>query len=67
MMMMIMMIMIMMMVFLEFDQTKISLKMILDSEKWKKVEQLLHHGKMKTSLGFLASGYTEFLSNRTSL
>ena len=38
--------------------------MILDSEKWKKVEQIFNHGKMKTSLGFLASGYTKFLSKK---
>ena len=34
----------------------------MHSEKWKKVEQPSNHGKTKTILRFLATGYTEFLS-----
>ena len=36
------------------------LKMILDSKKWKKMEELLNRKKTKTSPGFLASVNTEF-------
>ena len=38
--------------------------MILNSEKWKKVEQLFNHWKMKTSLGFLTLVNTEFSSEK---
>ena len=38
--------------------------MILNSDKWKKVEQLFNHGKTKTSLGFLALVNTEFSSEK---
>ena len=38
--------------------------MILDSKKWKKMEQLFNRGKTKTSLGFLPSVNTEFSSKK---
>ena len=38
--------------------------MILDSEEWKKVEKLFNHGTTKASLGYFASGYTEFSSKK---
>ena len=36
--------------------------MILDSKKWKKMEELRNRGKAKTSPGFLVSVNTEFSS-----
>ena len=38
--------------------------MILDSKKWKNMEELLNRGKTKTSPGFLASVNTEFSSKK---
>ena len=40
------------------------LKMILDSKKWKKMEQLFNDGETKTSPGFLASVNTGFSSKK---
>ena len=52
--------MIMLMVFLELLKLKLVLKMILDSKKWKKMEQLFNRGKTKTSVEFLTAVNTEF-------
>ena len=41
--------------------------MILDSKKWKKIEQLFQRGKTKTSLGFLASVNTKFSSKKSGI
>ena len=41
--------------------------MILDSKKWKNMEELLNGGKTKTSPGFLASVNTEFSSKKMEL
>ena len=38
--------------------------MILDSKKWRNMEELFNRGKTKTSPGFLASVNTEFLSKK---
>ena len=38
--------------------------MILDSKKWKNMEELLNRGKTKTSPGFPASVNTEFSSKK---
>ena len=38
--------------------------MILDSKKWKKIEELFNRGKTKVSPGFLASVNTEFGSKK---
>ena len=38
--------------------------MILDSKKWKNMEELLNREKTKTSPGFLASVNTEFSSKK---
>ena len=38
--------------------------MILDSKKWKNMEELLNRGKTKTSPGFLASANDEFSSKK---
>ena len=41
--------------------------MILDSKKWKNMEELLNHGKFKTLPGFLASINTEFSIKKMEL
>ena len=38
--------------------------MILDSKKWKKIEELFNRGKTKASPGFLAPVNTEFRSKK---
>ena len=41
--------------------------MMLDSKKWKAMEELFNHGKTKASPGFLASVNTEFSSNKNGI
>ena len=41
--------------------------MILDSKKWKKIEELFNRGKTKASPGFLASVNTEFRSKNNGI